>query len=482
MIRQILSRLDTRLPNWDGGTVAVTARRWKHGTGRPVRKDAVHRRWALAGAALAVVRDYFWPRSCNRRVDRGGRRTYHRHLWLPGRGSRVSTSGARLRRRPVPRLTTGTSRSSGGAPPPFGPEAVGWTPSGGGAYGVETYFPRATRCGHPPDRGLGAGRAGPGCARVDYPPNAGDIDYIGVIEDLVNTRPAGTRSMPVHWQLRLVPVHRRGKSSSTVIKSQTIEQLHELPTAETAWRVVRDVHRAVTATGSMSTGSQVGSSVDGWNVYDFDGYRSPSRTLRSRARARPVRPLRPLAEQDLVPRPAQPRWQVAGVAVRRQAERSLACGRAWHRRRIVRVHRPGDGELAGSMLPTLTRRTPSTATVDDLYVPAFPSIGFRAAAKHRPHRASRWCSPVRSSRRQRLSYTVLRSVPVRGRWGAFQSLGTRKTDGRGHFRFAVRSPTPGWARIDILTKSENDLTSTITRRAVTYQVLKPKKKPQPISR
>ena len=80
---------------------------------------------------------------------------------------------------------------------------------------------------------------------------------------------------------------------------------------------------------------------------------------------------------------------------------------------------------------------------------------------------------------RKLTYTALRSVAGKRGWTRFQSLGTRKTNNRGRFRFVVRTPDVGWARINIITRTEHDLTSTINPRAVLYEVLKPKKKKPP---
>ena len=127
-----------------------------------------------------------------------------------------------------------------------------------------------------------------------------------------------------------------------------------------------------------------------------------------------------------------------------------------------------DGVYPGSLNTEFSHSEP------DWYVPAFPSIKIRAAdltvRKGTPMVFTGSIKPAK-----KLRYTVLQAVPKGRKWSNFRSRGTFKTDNRGRFRFTVRTPTPGWARINILTQTEKDLTSALTRRAIVYQVLKPRK-------
>jgi hypothetical protein len=362
----------------------------------------------------------------------------------------------------------------GGEKPPWGPHGIGWVPQEtGGAYGVQATFARPTTVDILQIDVLAPAGQAQGFARVDYDPGDGG-QWIGLSAEPIITQ-SGWHTIDASEWLYNWFHYSNGQLVETVsgvgLRSFTSSHGGDGAGAGITMYFGCDGNRFAV------DGFAVGSSANGWNVYDFDGYRS--RVGLSATRSRSTCQTSPARWPNKIsfrgrhnPGGKWQGWQYVGKRNGhwRVVERGTAANRFAFSARVDE----------NSWFDAAHPHTADTEYSDspDLYVPAFPSIRFRAAAKNVLRgKPLVFTGSIRPARR--LSYTVLRSVPVRGRWGAFQSLGTRKTDGRGHFRFTVRSRTPGWARIDILTKSEHDLTSTITRQSVTYQVLKPKKPPKP---
>jgi hypothetical protein len=224
---------------------------------------------------------------------------------------------------------------------------------------------------------------------------------------------------------------------------------------------------------------RVGSSANGWHAYDFDGYRSrvSLRSTRSRntCQTSPGRwPNRMSFKGRHSPAGPWQGWQYVGT--KKGHWRKVAQGTSSRYFRYSAPVKENSWFDAAHPYTAVTEYSDSR----DLYVPAFASIRMRASRLAvRRGTPMVFTGTIRPARR--LSYVVLRSVPVRGRWGAFQSLGAHKTNARGRFRFTVPTPRTGWAQVALITRTERDLTSTITPRPIRYEVLKPRKRKQPTS-
>ena len=100
---------------------------------------------------------------------------------------------------------------SGTRPHPSARRLSGWTPkSGGGAYGIETYYPSAPDVDIFQIKAYAPGGQTSGWARVELFPTPGDVDYyVGVTDDFVDTQ-AGWHTIDASdWQYDWVPVRRR---------------------------------------------------------------------------------------------------------------------------------------------------------------------------------------------------------------------------------------------------------------------------------
>ncbi len=361
-------------------------------------------------------------------------------------------------------------------PPPFGPEAIGWIPKpGGGAYGIQTYFPSAQDVDIFQIEAYAPGGQTSGWARVDYSPRPGNVDYRGVIEDFVDTQ-AGWHTIDASdWQYDWYP-YIGDEPAGAAIQNQTIEQMTD---SFGPGGASFTMYMGCDGNKFYVDGYQVGSSVTGWNSFDFEDYlqsdvslwlnggpistcgTSPKRFPRTVSFQGNFSPAGPWEGQQFVGR-RNGKWRVVA--------RGSSAG-AFSYRAKVTENSWFDGVYAGTVNTEFSHSEP------DWYVPAFPSIKIRAAdLTVRQGTPMVFTGSIKPAKK--LSYTVLQAVPKGRKWSNFRSRDTFKTDNRGRFRFTVRTPTPGWARINILTQTEKDLTSTLTPRAIVYQVLKPKKKPK----
>ena len=436
-----------------------------------------YRRWTLALAALTatlLVGTLLQPSGSTAAAAANAPTNFLVHGW-PGQAGlkiwrNVCDNGA------VPGDDWGFDSVTNG-PPPFGPQAIGWIPKDfGGAYGIETHFPSAPDVDVFQIEAYAPGGELSGWARVDYSPIAGDVEYRGVIEDFVDTQPGWHTVDAIDWQYDWYP-YIGGNPAGSPIENQTIEQMTDTFGAGAA-----DFTMYLGCNGKRFyvDGYQVGSSVTGWNSFDFEQYLPSDVTLRmnggriSTCGTSPKRFPRTVSFRGLIS-PGGP-WEGQQFVGRRNGHwRVVAHGRSDGAIRYsakVRENSWFDAVYAGTLNTEFSHSEP------DWYVPAFPSIKIRAADLV-VRKGQRMVFTGSIEPAKKLHYTVLRAVPKGRKWSRFQSLGTFKTNNRGRFRFTVRTPTPGWARINILTQTEKDLTSTLTRRAILYQVLKPKKPPKP---
>lgn len=441
---------------------------------RPLRGP--YRRWALVVAALAstLLLGTLLQPSGSTAVAAAGPNSIFVYGWPGQEGLNVWRHICDDGRVPRDNWDFDVVRD---APPPFGPEAVGWTPtSGGGAYGIEAYYPSAQDVDIFQIEAYAPGERTSGWARVEYSPNAGDIEYIGVIEDFVDTQ-AGWHTIDASdWQYDWFP-YIGGAPAGAAIENQTIEQMTNAHGAGGAWFTM---YMGCDGNRFYVDGYQVGSSVTGWDSYDLEAYLRSDIDLRltggqiSTCGTSPKRFPRTVSFRGGLS-PAG-RWQGQQFVGRRSGKwrvvaRGNSGGSFGYRAKVT------ENSWFDAVYPS-TLNTEFSHSEPDWYVPAFPSIKIRAAAltvrKGTPMVFTGSMKPAK-----KLRYTVLQAVPKGRKWSNFKSRGTFKTDNRGRFRFTVRTPTPGWARINILTQTEKDLTSALTPRAIVYQVLKPKKKPGP---
>ena len=173
------------------------------GTGRRLR--APYRRWTLALAALTatlLVGTFLQPAGSTA-ATAAAPTTFFVYGWPGQSGLKVWRHICDDGRVPPPDWDFQTVT---GGPPPFGPEAVGWKPKpGGGAYGIETYFPSAPDVDIFQIETYAPGGQTSGWARVDYSPRPGNVDYIGVIEDFVDTQPGWHTIDASDWQYDWYP-------------------------------------------------------------------------------------------------------------------------------------------------------------------------------------------------------------------------------------------------------------------------------------
>ena len=358
-------------------------------------------------------------------------------------------------------------------PLPFGPEAIGWIPKDlGGAYGIETYFPSAPDVDVFQIEAYSPSGQTSGYAQVNYYPRPGNVDFIGVTPDFVDTQDGwhtiDASNLQYDWY-RLVDDEYDG----TVVQDQTIEQMTNTYGAGAAWF---SMYLGCDGNPFYVDGYQVGSTVSGWNAFDFEDFFHVNVSLRVRGgpistcHTSPARFPNPVSFKGRITPGAA--WQGQQFVGRRNGRwRIVARGASANIAFSERVNENSyfDAVHPGSVNTAFNHSEP------DNYVPAFPSITLRTN-KRTVRKGQRMVFTGSLKPARRMSYTVLRAVENGRRWTRFQSLGTRKTDARGRFRFTVRTPEPGWARINILTKTEKDLTSTINPNAIVYEVLKPKKK------
>lgn len=368
-------------------------------------------------------------------------------------------------------------RIIGGSPSSWGPHAVGWTPSSSGdAQGVEAHFDRPTRVDT--FRMLvNAVQGAEGFAHVWYqPPQAGRM-WQGVARFTVNE--AGWTSFEAGDTVFDWYRHTNGQFDGTLVPDQTI-RAHSSAQGGDGGGAWFAYYLGCDGAAFAIDGLEIGSSADGWEAYNFDGYKSTT-SLRS-TRTRSTCQTSPAAWPNKMsfrgtvkPSGKWLGWQYRGVRGKRGwklvAKGSTSgafrfSARVAENSHFAATHPPHGGtEFSESPYPYL-------------YVPAFPSISMRASTRS-VRKGQRLVITGSMEPRERLSYTVLRSEAGSRRWGPLRSLGTRTTDRRGRFTFPVPTSTPGIARIHVITKTEKDLTSTIHPRGVVYEVLKPKKKKKP---
>jgi hypothetical protein len=443
------------------------------GTGR--RPRAPYRRWTLALAALTatlLVGTFLQPAGSTPPAAAAPNDIYV-YGWPGQSGLKVWRHICDDGRVPRPDWDFQTIT---GAPPPFGPEAVGWQPKpGGGAYGIEAYFPSAPDVDIFQIEAYAPGGQTSGWARVDYSPRPGNVDYIGVIADFVDTQPGWHTIDASDWQYDWYPKI-GGDDAGPVIENQTIEQITNTFGAGSA---LFTMYLGCDGRRFYVDGYQVGSSVTGWNSYDLEAYLRSDISLRllgGRISTCGTSPKRfPQSVSFRGGFSPAGRWEGQQYVGRRNGRWRVVArgnsGGSFGYQAKVRENSWFDAVYPGTLNYEFSHSEP------DWYVPAFPSIKIRAAdLVVRKGQRMVFTGSIKPAKK--LHYTILRAVPKGKKWSRFQSLGTFKTNNRGRFRFTVRTPTPGWARINILTQTEKDLTSALTPRAIVYQVLKPRKPPK----
>jgi hypothetical protein len=364
-------------------------------------------------------------------------------------------------------------------PGSYGQRAIGWEPTHtGGAYGIEARFPSAADVDVFQIDAYAPGGQTSGYAQVNYYPRDGvapdNVDWIGILEaDFVDTQ-AGWHTIDASdWQYdwyRLVD----DEFDGTVVQDQTIEQITDANGPGAAWF---RLNLGCDGNPYYVDGFQLGSSETGWDVYDFEDFRNVNISLGVRGgristcHTSAGRFPNKVSFQGRISR-AGP-WQGWQFVGRRKGHwRMVAAGRSAGR--FGFSMKVNENSYVDAVHPWEVH-TRFVDSEPDNYVPAFPTIKLRASARQvRKGQPIVFTGRIKPS--QKMSYTVLRAEARGRRWANFQSLGTHKTDRRGRFRFVVRTPQPGWARINIITKTEKDLTSAINPRAILYKVLKPKKK------
>ena len=315
---------------------------------------------------------------------------------------------------------------------------------------------------------------------MHYYPSAGNVDWYAYSDDGAGSDPdfvdntAGWHTLDASDMKYDWFSLTNGEFDGGVVQDVTIADFTATHGAGTAWA---RIFLGCDGKPFYVDGFQLGSSVAGFDTYNYEDYRTPAlslspvggriNTCHVSAGAYPQRvtfrgrmsPAGPWEGQQFVGR-RHGHWRVVA--------RGNTTGKLKY---SAKVYENSYFDLVRPW--TLDTRFGHSSP--DWYVPAFPHIEFRAASKTiRQGKALRFTGTIKPGKK--LSYTPLRAEPKGNKWGPFQSMGTRKTDAKGRFSFTVKTPRPGWARINILTKTEKDLTSALTPRAIIYEVLKPKKK------
>ncbi len=359
-------------------------------------------------------------------------------------------------------------------PPPYGPSAVGWIPAGsGGAYGLSTYFAQANEVDvWQIDAFAPTGQAH-GFARVDYFPTSGQYSWVGFSDEFVNNEADWHTIDASDWQydwFRMTD----GEFDGTVIESVALEAFTDERGAGGAYF---DIYLGCDGNPFFIDGYQVGSSVGGWDTFNLEDFlpaeaslapaQGPISTCQSSQRF----PNRVTFKGSISPGGDWRGWQYRGQG-KAQKWKLIDDGSTSGRFRYsasVSENSFFDADRPGTL---------DTRYVDspDIYVPAFAEITLRSAkAKVRKGTPMVFAGTIKPARRTKFS--VLRADQKGRGWSKFSNVGKYTTDRKGKFRFKVPTAVVGWHRINILTKSGNDMTSTINRRAILYEVLKPKVKP-----
>ena len=371
-----------------------------------------------------------------------------------------------------------------GSPDPYGPTAIGWTPTGtSGGYGIEAYYPDATSLDVFQTEVYAPAGSTKGFAEVHYYP-AGNVDWYGYSDDGAGADPdfvddqdgwhtLDASEMEYDW-FSLTD----DEFDGGLVQDMTIADFTALHGAGTAWA---RIFLGCDGNPFYVDGFQLGSSVAGWDTYDFEDYRTPNLTL------------------NLVGGRINTCHVSAGAYPQRVTFKGrMSPGGPWegqqyvgrrngHWRVVARGNTSGNVKYSAKVYENSYFDLVHPWTVDtrfgdsrDWYIPAFPKIQVRAASTTvRQGKVLRFTGTIKPSKK--LTYTPLRAEARGRKWGPFQSMGTRRTDAKGRFSFTIKNPRPGFARINILTKTQKDLTSALTPRAVIYEVLKPKKKKQPVT-
>jgi hypothetical protein len=443
--------------------------------------DVTTRRWRSAAfAALIMVCGLFV--ATPQPAGAAAKGTYHRTFGYPDgqQGLTVEHYLCGASNRAAPKEQAAPSpwpfRIAGGSPDPYGPHGIGWTPPlSGEALGVETYFP------FPTDvdifRILLDAPAGntAGFAQVWYYPPGSDVAWQGI------ARFAFTQD-DWRWTTAAAAAfdwfrYSNGAYDGTQVLDQTVAGFTQSQGGDGEGAYFSFLAGCDGNPFSVD-GFEVGSSVSGWDEFDLDGYQSRISLRETRSistcQTSPARwPNKMSFRGSLAPAGRWLGWQYAGPP-KKGKWRVVARGTT--QRRFGYTARVTENSFFDADYPPTS--THEYRDTDDIYVPAFPSITLRASDRAvRKGQKIVFTGSIKPARK--LTYTPLRAVAGKRGWTRFQSLGTRKTDNRGRFRFVVRTPDIGWARINIITQTEHDLTSTINPRAVLYEVLKPKKQPSP---
>ena len=439
--------------------------------------DVTTRRWRTAAfASLIVICGLFV--ATPQPAGAAGRGSYYRVFGYPD-GQQGLTVEHYLcgpeNRAPKQRVDPSPwpFRIVSGSPDPYGPHGIGWVPpSSGEALGVETYFASPTDVNV--FRILLDAPAGntAGFAQVWYFPPGSDVQWQGIARFAFTQNDwkwTNAASAGFDWYR-----YTNGVYDGTSVGGQTVPGFTQSQGGDGEGAYFSFLLGCDGNPFSVD-GFEIGSTVSGWDEFDFEGNKTRIRLHATRSvstcQTSPARwPNKMSFRGSLAPAGRWLGWKFAPARKGkwRIVARGTTQGSFGYTAKVTE-----NAFFDADYPPTATSEYSDT---DNIYVPAFPSISLRASdrAVRKGHRIV-FTGTIKPARR--LTYTPLRAVAGKRGWTRFQSLGTRKTDNRGRFRFVVPTPSVGWARINILTKTENGLTSTINPRAVLYEVLKPKKKP-----